>query len=86
MGEALGWLTGPLSYPFMVRGLTAAVIVGVVCPVLGAYVVLRGMAFFGDALAHIVLPGVVVAYLAGWPLVLGALLDRKSTRLNSSHT
>jgi len=74
VGEAVGWLTGPLAYPFMLRGLTAAVIVGVVCPVLGAYVVLRGMAFFGDALAHIVLPGVVVAYLAGWPLVLGALL------------
>ena len=74
MAEAIAWMTEPLAYPFMVRGLMAALIVGVVCPVLGAYVVLRGMAFFGDALAHIVLPGVVVAYLAGWPLVLGALL------------
>lgn len=74
MADLLAFLTDPLAYPFMVRGLVAAVIVGVVCPVLGAYVVLRGMAFFGDALAHIVLPGVVIAYLAGWPLVLGALL------------
>ena len=74
VGEAVGWLTGPLAYPFMLRGLTAAVIVGVVCPVLGAYVVLRGMAFFGDALAHIILPGVVVAYLLGWPLGVGALI------------
>jgi ABC-type Mn2+/Zn2+ transport system permease subunit len=57
----------------MQRGLAAALIVGVVCPVLGAYVVLRGMAFFGDALAHIILPGVVIAYLLGWPLVVGAL-------------
>jgi ABC-type Mn2+/Zn2+ transport system permease subunit len=58
----------------MVRGLVAALMVGVVCPVLGAYVVLRGMAFFGDALAHIILPGVVAAFLLGWPLVSGALI------------
>jgi manganese/iron transport system permease protein len=74
VAELLALLTDPLGYPFMVRGMAAAVIVGVVCPVLGAYVVLRGMAFFGDALAHIILPGVVVAYLVGWPLVIGALL------------
>jgi manganese/iron transport system permease protein len=74
VADLLALLTSPLAYPFMVRGLAAAIIVGVVCPVLGAYVVLRGMAFFGDALAHIVLPGVVVAYLVGWPLVIGALV------------
>lgn len=55
----------PLRYPFMQRGLLAAVIVGVVCANLGAYVVLRGMAFFGDALAHAILPGVAVGYLVG---------------------
>ncbi len=74
MTEALRWLAEPFGYAFMVRGLCAALIVGVVCPVLGAYVVLRGMAFFGDALAHIILPGVVAAYLLGWPLAAGALL------------
>jgi ABC-type Mn2+/Zn2+ transport system permease subunit len=58
----------------MLRGLAAALTVGIVCPVLGTYVVLRGMAFFGDALAHIILPGVVVAFLLGWPLVSGALI------------
>jgi manganese/iron transport system permease protein len=47
----------------MVRGLAASVIVGVVCAVVGVYVVLRGMAFFGDALAHAVLPGVALGYL-----------------------
>ena len=55
----------PLRYPFMVRGLLAAVMVGIVCATLGAYVVLRGMAFFGDALAHAILPGVAVGYLVG---------------------
>ena len=58
-------LLAPLQYTFMVRGMIAAVIVGVVSAVLGTYVVLRGMAFFGDALAHAVLPGVAVGYLVG---------------------
>jgi ABC-type Mn2+/Zn2+ transport system permease subunit len=70
----LAWLAEPFAYPFMQRGLAAALTVGIVCPVLGTYVVLRGMAFFGDALAHIILPGVVVAFLLGWPLISGALI------------
>jgi ABC-type Mn2+/Zn2+ transport system permease subunit len=49
----------------MIRGLLAAVTVGVVCATIGTYVVLRGMAFFGDALAHAILPGVAVGYLIG---------------------
>jgi ABC-type Mn2+/Zn2+ transport system permease subunit len=53
----------PFSYAFMLRGLAASIIVGVVCAVVGVYVVLRGMAFFGDALAHAVLPGVALGYL-----------------------
>jgi manganese/iron transport system permease protein len=57
------WLVIPLQYAFMVRGLLAAIMVGVVCAVVGTYVVLRGMAFFGDALAHAILPGVAVGYL-----------------------
>ena len=61
----LDGLLAPLQYAFMVRGMIAAVIVGVVSAVLGTYVVLRGMAFFGDALAHAVLPGVAVGYLVG---------------------
>jgi manganese/iron transport system permease protein len=70
--EAL--LTDPLAFPTMVRGLLAAILIGLVAPVLGCYVVLRGMAFFGDAVAHIVLPGVVVASLLGWPVLAGALV------------
>jgi len=61
----IDFLTTPLQYTFMVRGLAAAILVGVVCAVLGTYVVLRGMAFFGDALAHAILPGVAVGYLLG---------------------
>ncbi len=56
-------LLTPLEYSFMVRGLTAAVLTGIVCAVIGVYVVVRGMAFLGDALAHSILPGVAVGYL-----------------------
>ena len=56
-------LLTPLSYSFMVRGLTAAVLTGIVSAVIGVYVVVRGLAFFGDALAHSILPGVAVGYL-----------------------
>ena len=74
MSELIAILLEPFTYPFMLRALGAALIVGIVCPVLGTYVVLRGMAFFGDALAHIILPGVVIAFLLGWPIGLGALI------------
>ena len=47
----------------MIRSLAAAVMVGVVCAVVGTYVVLRGMAFLGDALAHAILPGIAIGYL-----------------------
>ena len=52
-----------MSYGFMQRGLAASLLVGIVCAVVGAFIVLRGMAFFGDALAHTILPGVAVGYL-----------------------
>ena len=68
------WLLEPLQYDFIVRALLAAVIVGVVCSILGTYIVLRGMAFLGDAMAHTILPGVVVAFFLGWPLAIGALV------------
>jgi ABC-type Mn2+/Zn2+ transport system permease subunit len=63
MGNIISLLLQPFSYDFMLRGLMASVIVGVVCAVVGVYVVLRGMAFFGDALAHAVLPGIALGYL-----------------------
>ncbi|MBE2239053.1 MAG: metal ABC transporter permease [Caldilineaceae bacterium] len=63
----------PLSYPFMVRALLAAILVGILCPVVGAYMVLKGLSFFGDALAHAILPGIVITFLVGWPLAVGAL-------------
>jgi len=70
----MGWLTDPFAMVFMQKALLASLIVGVVCAVLGCYVVLRSMAFLGDALAHAILPGVAVAYLLGANLLAGALV------------
>ena len=61
----IDYIFAPFQYSFMVRALIVSVLVGVMCPVLGAYVVTRGRAFLGDALAHSVLPGMVVAFLLG---------------------
>jgi manganese/iron transport system permease protein len=68
------WLTEPFVLTFMQRALVASLIVGVLCSVLGCYVVLRSMAFLGDALAHAILPGVAIAYLLGGNLLVGALV------------
>ena len=70
----LEWLLEPLQFSFIVRALIASVMVGIICPILGTYVILRGMAFFGDALSHTILPGVVIAFLLDWPLAVGALI------------
>ncbi len=81
MGDLLNLLIEPLRYPFMVRGLLASLMVGTLCAVVGTYVVLRGMAFFGDALAHAILPGVAVAYLLSINLFWGALVMSLITAL-----
>jgi len=60
------WIAEPFRYPFMVRGLIAGMAVGSLCAVVGSFVVLRGMAFMGDAIAHSILPG-----LAGGVLTAG---------------
>lgn len=70
----IDWIVQPLAYGFMQRGLLAALLVGVLCAVIGCYVVLRSMAFMGDAMAHAILPGVAIAYLLDGNLLVGALV------------
>jgi manganese/iron transport system permease protein len=76
-----GFLLDPLAYGFMQRGLVAAVIVGIVCAVMGAFVVLKGLAFIGDAVSHAAFPGLVIAYLVGIPLYIGGAVAAVSTAL-----
>jgi manganese/iron transport system permease protein len=71
----------PLAFPFFDRALLAAVIVGLVCAVVGSYTVLRGLAFLGDALSHAAFPGVVIAYVLHGPFYLGAAIAAVGTSL-----
>lgn len=58
----MDYLLDPLNYPFFLRGLIATMLIGTLCSVVGTFVVLRGMAFYGDALAHSIMPGLAIGY------------------------
>lgn len=74
-------LLEPLGSAFFVRALLAATIVGTVCAVVGTYVVLKGIAFIGDAISHAAFPGVVAAFMLGLPYYLGAAVAAVGTAL-----
>jgi ABC-type Mn2+/Zn2+ transport system permease subunit len=74
-------LIEPLGYAFFIRALFAAVTVGTVCAVVGTFVVLRGIAFIGDAVAHAAFPGVVVAFILQIPFYVGAAVAAVGTSL-----
>jgi manganese/iron transport system permease protein len=69
---AVNWVMAPLTYPFMQRALLVSVMVAAVCAVLSCYLVLKGWSLMGDAISHAVLPGIVLAYVLGLPLAVGA--------------
>ena len=77
----LDFLLTPLEYEFFVRALVASALVGVACAVVGAFVVLKGMSFVGDAVSHSAFPGVVLAYLLGLPIILGGAVAAIGTAL-----
>jgi ABC-type Mn2+/Zn2+ transport system permease subunit len=77
----MNWLLAPFHFSFMQSGFLAITLVGTTCAVLGCYVVLRRMAFIGDAIAHTALPGIVVAYLNSYNLFFGALVAGLLTAL-----
>jgi manganese/iron transport system permease protein len=76
-----GPVVEPLAYDFFLRALLASGVVGVVCAVVGSFMVLRGYAFMADALSHAAFPGVVVAYLLKGPFYLGAAVAAVATAL-----
>lgn len=71
----MSWFTDPFSVEFMQRALLGGILVALICGVVGVWVVLRGMAFLGEAMAHGMLPGVAVATLIGAPVLAGAALS-----------
>ncbi|MDZ4830054.1 MAG: metal ABC transporter permease [Phycisphaerae bacterium] len=68
-------LLEPLQYSFMIEALLVAALVGAVCALLSCFLVLKGWSLMGDAISHAVLPGIVVAYVVGAPLAVGAFLS-----------
>jgi manganese/iron transport system permease protein len=75
------WIAGPLAYPFMQRALVVSVLVAAVCAVLSCYLVLKGWSLMGDAISHAVLPGIVLAFVLGLPLAVGAFVAGLSCAL-----
>jgi len=72
MTELWDFFAVPMGYAFMQRALLAAVLIGAVCAVLSCYLVLKGWSLMGDAISHAVLPGVVLSFVLGLPLAIGA--------------
>jgi manganese/iron transport system permease protein len=79
--DPIAFLVDPMAYGFMQRGLLAALLVGVVCAVMGTFVVLKGLAFIGDAVSHAAFPGLVIAYIIGVPLYIGGAVAAVATAL-----
>ncbi len=69
------WLVEPFALEFMQRALAASLLTVVTTSLVGTWVVLRGMSFMGDAMAHGVIPGITVAYLVGINLSVGAAIS-----------
>ena len=78
-------VTGPFQYGFMLRALVVSMLVGLMCPLLGVYVVVRGLGFMSHALAHSVLPGMVAAFILGISPFFGAIPMALATALVSGY-
>lgn len=69
------WFYEPFTFAFMRQALYTALLVAVVCALLSCYLVLKGWSLMGDAISHAVLPGIVIAFLLGLPLAVGAFFS-----------
>jgi ABC-type Mn2+/Zn2+ transport system permease subunit len=81
---AMDWLVAPFEASFAQRALWGGVLVSLVCALAGTWVVLRGMAFLGDAMAHGMIPGIALAAVLGGNLLLGAALSAGAMALGVS--
>lgn len=75
MTELWDFIYYPLTLPLIQRAILAAMATGIVCALLSCFLVLKGWSLMGDAISHAVLPGIVLAYLAGIPIIIGAFVS-----------
>jgi manganese/iron transport system permease protein len=74
MDALYAFFVEPLTHDFMQRALIVAILVGAVSAVLSCFLVLKGWSLMGDAISHAVLPGIVIAYVIGLPIAIGAFV------------
>lgn len=71
----MNWFTDPLSFEFMRHAVLVAVLMGILCPVVGSYLIVQRMGLLGDVIAHAVLPGLAIAFYLGINIFLGAFIS-----------
>jgi manganese/iron transport system permease protein len=71
----VSYLAEPFQHTFMRNAFAAILLVGLICGAVGVFVILRGLAFMGDAMAHAVFPGVVISYVLGGSYLVGAIVS-----------
>ncbi|HWO76329.1 MAG TPA: metal ABC transporter permease [Bacillus sp. (in: firmicutes)] len=71
----MAFLEAVMQYGFLQKALFTSIIVGIICGVIGCFIILRGMALMGDAISHAVLPGVAFAYMIGFHFFIGAVIS-----------
>ncbi|WP_216830031.1 metal ABC transporter permease [Alkalihalobacterium elongatum] len=81
MQEVISFIDQVSRYNYLQQALIAAILVGIICGVIGCFIILRGMALMGDAISHAVLPGVVIAYMVGASFFVGAVIAGVLTAL-----
>jgi manganese/iron transport system permease protein len=68
----LDWLIEPLGYEFMRNAIAISILIGILCPVVGSYLIVQRMALLGDVIAHCVLPGLSISFFLGIDILIGA--------------
>lgn len=71
----LNWLIEPLGYEFMRNAIAVGILTGILCPVVGTYLIVQRMALLGDVIAHAVLPGIAIAFFWGVDILIGAFIS-----------
>ncbi|MFX3674023.1 MAG: metal ABC transporter permease [Paenisporosarcina sp.] len=77
----MNFINGIMEYEFLQKALTTSIMVGIICGVIGCFIILRGMALMGDAISHAVLPGVALSYMLGINFFFGAVFTGVLTAL-----
>ncbi|OIJ22156.1 manganese ABC transporter permease [Anaerobacillus alkalidiazotrophicus] len=82
MQQVMSFIDQVSRYQYLQNALIAAILVGIICGVVGCFIILRGMSLMGDAISHAVLPGIVIAYMIGINFFIGAVITGVITALS----